>query len=141
MEILNIENILFCSDILFIYSSSQDNNNQEEEKEDDSILIPLKLLCTVNALYFYTQDLKSAIQREGTLVRQTTEKSSNNQHGFSLNNSSILGKKNVSYSKNKLFEETMLLKLNHVDIYLNDSDLRFFFEKFAVQHCLLVSGR
>ena len=64
MELLNIENILFCSDILFIYSSQE---NKEDEREDDSILIPLKLLCTVNAFYFYTQDLKIAIQKEGTL--------------------------------------------------------------------------
>ena len=59
MEILNIENFLFCSDILFIYSSQE---NKEDEKEDDSILIPLKLLCTVNAFYFYTQDLKNSIK-------------------------------------------------------------------------------
>ena len=111
MELLNIENILFCSDILFIYSSQE---NKEDARADDSILIPLKLLCTVNAFYFYTQDLKNAIQKEGTLLRQTTEKSSSNQHGFSLNNSSILGKKNASYSKGKLFEEIMLLKLKSV---------------------------
>ena len=122
MEFLNIENILFCSDILFIYSSQE---NKEDEREDDSILIPLKLLCTVNAFYFYTQDLKNAIQKEGTLLRQTTEKSSSNQHGFSLNNSSILGKKNASYSKGKLFEEIMLLKLNHVDIYMNDYNIEY----------------
>ena len=127
MEILNLEHFIFCSDILFIYSQK---NEKDQQNTEEITLIPVKLLCSINSFYFYTQDFKNIIQKDNStnLQRQNTDKSSLNPYQIPDNNLSTsgMGKRQNISSKSRSFEDSILLKLHHVDIYLSDYNLETF---------------